>query len=95
MEEVRIYATDPDTGRRSVLAEVCSICYNQATNNGETEAEIAATLDNNGEMRYSFGVEAGYYCDDHWRKSGYKGSTPDTANEEFDPDYAGEQMEED
>lgn len=92
---MRIHTVDPDTGRRTVLAEVCSVCYDQAINNGETEAEIAATLDNNGEMRFSFGVEAGYLCDEHWRKSGYKDSTPETEDEEFDPDYAGERMEED
>lgn len=77
------------------LAEVCTRCYTEALDNGETEAEIAATLDNNGQDRYSFGVFAGYFCDDHWRKSGYKGSTPETEDEEFDPDYAGERMEPD
>lgn len=88
----KIYAYD-DSNRRYVLAEVCSVCYDRAIQNGETEAEIAATMDNNGEERYSFGIPAGYYCDDHWRKSGYKGSTPETADEQFDPDLAGERLE--
>lgn len=78
-----------------LLAEVCTTCYVKAQENGTSEAEIAVTMDSNGEDRFSFGVYAGHFCDAHWRKSGYKGSTPETEDEEFDPDFAGERMEED
>ena len=76
------------------MAEVCNRCYAEAIDNGQTEAEIVATMDGNGEDRYSFGVYAGHFCSDHWKRSGYRNSTEETLNDEFDPDYAGESMEE-
>ena len=40
--------------------------------------------------RYSLGVYAGRYCDKHWKESGYR----DEPASAFDPDDAGETMEE-
>lgn len=75
---------------RHILAEVCSTCYREAVDSGMGEEEIAATMDGNGRDRFSFDIYAGHYCDRHWRKSGYR-DEPATA---FDPDYAGERLEE-
>lgn len=43
------------------------------------------------ETRYSFGIYAGKYCDECWKKSGYKDEGP----EGFDPYYAGENLDDD
>ena len=42
------------------------------------------------EERYSFGIYAGRYCSDKcWKESGYRDEGP----EGFDPDYAGERLD--
>jgi hypothetical protein len=43
------------------------------------------------EERYSLGIYAGKYCDEGWKKSGYRDEGP----EGFDPSYAGECYEDD
>jgi len=44
------------------------------------------------EERYSMGIYAGRYCSEKcWKKSGYR----DVGPEEFDPDYAGERLDDD
>ena len=40
--------------------------------------------------QYSLGIFAGRYCEDCWKKSGYRKEGP----EGFDPMYAGESYEE-
>ncbi len=49
--------------------------------------------DTSGEVRYSFGCYASRYCNKHWRESGYRDATDDTA--EFSEMDAGERIEED
>lgn len=45
------------------------------------------------DQRYSFGVYAGKYCDEHWRTSGYRDATDSSA--EFSEEDAGERMDAD
>ena len=47
--------------------------------------------DNEAEPRYSLGIYAGRWCDEHWATAGYRKEGP----EGFDPSYAGEHYEED
>lgn len=76
------------------VGEVCGKCCDNLHDQGDTDEQIVAAIDGQGEDRYSFGVYAGHYCDAHWATSGYKGSTPETEDEVFDPDFAGEVMDE-
>jgi hypothetical protein len=88
---VKLYSdTDGINHQRYVVAEVCSTCYKIAIDNGQTEQQIAAVHDGNGRDRFSFGIYAGHYCLEHWRKSGYK----DEEAGAFDPAFAGERLEE-
>ena len=44
-----------------------------------------------GFVRYSLGIYAGRYCDEHWASSGYRKE----GREGFDPSYAGERYDDD
>lgn len=62
--------------------DLCQHCREQHEHN-KTPFKFADT-------RTSFGYYAGKYCDDCWKKSGYRDATDDTA--EFDETYAGESL---
>ncbi len=65
--------------------DVCHHCLDERTAKGEFYRE--------NEIRQSFGVYAGRYCDECWYNSGYRDARDDNAV--FDPMDAGEVMWED
>lgn len=75
----------------NIIGEVCGRCYDEDISNGMTEEQIVAAHDGGGMDRYVWGVYAGHYCDKHFKKAGFV----DDSKVKFDPDYAGESMEED
>lgn len=84
------YNPDSDTfidadGVSFTERNVCNHCRDSAERQGTPFAW--------GDVRYSFGCYAGRYCDACWAESGFRDATDRSAR--FDPEYAGERMDED